>query len=187
MKKTNNVRTSSARPSGLNRRPASCVSLSPVQRGQHLIYRLLVHRLNFGCPHGAGASQGLCQAPQAPKTALKCELGKLGKLGRGTRKISAARELGKLVPPPLGGDEFQDEFAHVKKTNNVRTSSARPSGLNRRPASRVSLSPVQHGQRLINRPLVHRLNVGCSHGAGASQGLCQAPLAPKTALKRELV
>ena len=169
------------------------ISLSPVQLGQRhinrpLVHRFtLVHRLNVGCPHGAGAFQSLCQAPQAPKTALKCELGKLGKLGRGTRKISAARELGKLVPPPLGGDEFQDEFAHVKKTNNVRTSSARPSGLNRRPASRVSLSPVQHGQRLINRPLVHRLNVGCSHGAGASQGLCQAPLAPKTALKRELV
>ena len=48
-------------------------------------------------------------------TALKRELGKLGKLVRGTRKKSAARELGKLVPPPIGGDEFQDEFAHMKK------------------------------------------------------------------------
>jgi hypothetical protein len=63
------------------------------------------------------------QAPQATQTALKRELGKLGKLVRGTRKKSAARELGKLVPPPLGGDEFQDEFVHVKKSNNVRTSS----------------------------------------------------------------
>jgi hypothetical protein len=35
-------------------------------------------------------------APQATQTALK-------------------RELGKLVPPPIGGDEFQDEFAHMKK------------------------------------------------------------------------
>ena len=51
-------------------------------------------------------------APQATQAALKREL---GKLGRGTRKKSAARELGKLVPPPIGGDEFQDEFAHMKK------------------------------------------------------------------------
>ena len=85
------------------------ISLSPVQLGQRhinrpLVHRFtLVHRLNVGCPHGAGAFQSLCQAPQAPKTALKRELGKLGKLGRGTRKKSAARELGKLVPPPLGG------------------------------------------------------------------------------------
>ncbi len=54
-------------------------------------------------------------APQATQAALKRELGKLGKLVRGTRKKSAARELGKLVPPPIGGDEFQDEFAHMKK------------------------------------------------------------------------
>jgi hypothetical protein len=59
----------------------------------------------------------------SPQNGADCELGKLGKLVRGTRKKSAARELGKLVPPPIGGDEFQDEFVHVKKTNNVRTSS----------------------------------------------------------------
>ena len=49
-----------------------------------------------------------------------CELGKLGKLMRGTRKKSAARELGKLVPPPLGGDEFQDEFVHVEKIKHCQ-------------------------------------------------------------------
>jgi hypothetical protein len=49
-------------------------ALSPAQRGQHLIYRLLVHRLNVGYPQGTGAAEGHCQAPQATITALKREL-----------------------------------------------------------------------------------------------------------------
>ena len=46
-----------------------------------------------------------------PKKALKREL---GKLGRGTRKKRRAQTR-ETRPTPLGGDEFQDEFAHMKK------------------------------------------------------------------------
>jgi hypothetical protein len=67
-------RASHRRARGLFADQCGLCALSPAQRGQHLIYRLLVHRLNVGCPQGTGAAEGMCQAPQVPKTALKREL-----------------------------------------------------------------------------------------------------------------
>jgi hypothetical protein len=119
-------------------------------------------------------------APQATQTALKRELGKLGKLVRGTRKKSAARELGKLVPPPIGGDEFQDEFACMKKTNTVRTSSAAY-------ADRPQKADTPHSPwrimiillEVIENLLTHDRNVRCAFQASAPSTESQAVERPR--------
>jgi hypothetical protein len=99
------------------------VSPTLVQHAQRFINSPLVHRLNVELPPRNRCRSRCVPSAVSLQNGADCELGKLGKLVRGTRKKSAARELGKLVPPPIGGDEFQDEFVHVKKINNVRTSS----------------------------------------------------------------
>jgi hypothetical protein len=67
-------RASHRRARGLFADQCGLCALSPAQRGQHLIYRLLVHRLNVECPQGTGAAEGMSQAPQTLPKALKREL-----------------------------------------------------------------------------------------------------------------